>query len=137
MTFKKKLPIMLLVLTALITTLSACGKNTDSNVNTASSEGAPAGTSAKDGEFVFSGLCFACHGADGKGVDGLGKDLTISDFVLDATDEELVIFIKEGRSVNDAANTTGVEMPPNGGNPGLTDEDLYSVVLYIRELSGN
>ena len=31
-------------------------------------------------------------------------------------------------------NTSGVEMPPKGGNPGLTDEQLTDIIAYIRTL---
>jgi disulfide bond formation protein DsbB len=57
-----------------------------------------------------------------------------SDFVATRTDAELVAFIKSGRSVDDPLNTTGVAMPPKGGNPALTDADLADIVAYIRSL---
>ncbi|MFQ5577214.1 MAG: c-type cytochrome [Anaerolineae bacterium] len=78
--------------------------------------------------------CSACHSPDGKGLPGLGKDLTASEFVAGLTDDELVAFIKVGRDPSDPANTTGVAMPPKGGNPALSDDDLYNVVAFIRTL---
>jgi disulfide bond formation protein DsbB len=45
-----------------------------------------------------------------------------------------VAFIKVGRGVDDPANTTGVAMLPKGGNPGLSDQDLYDIVAYLRTL---
>ena len=65
---------------------------------------------------------------------GLGKDMTQSEFIAGKTDEELVEFIKAGRPVSDSLNTTGVNMPPKGGNPALSNEDLYDIVAYIRTL---
>jgi mono/diheme cytochrome c family protein len=41
-----------------------------------------------------------------------------------------------GRQPTDPLNTTGQLMPAKGGNPALTDEDLYNVVAYIRSLNG-
>ena len=79
--------------------------------------------------------CGACHGADGAGITGLGKSLIESEFIDGLSDDELVAFIKTGRPVWDATNTTGVDMPPRGGNPSLTDEDIFAVVTYIRSLS--
>ena len=38
------------------------------------------------------------------------------------------------RGPADPLNTTGVGMPSKGGNPALTDEDLYDIVAYIRTL---
>ena len=79
--------------------------------------------------------CSACHGADAKGVTGLGKALVASEFVKGKTDADLVAFIKTGRPTSDPANTTGVDMPPKGGNPALTDDDLKAIVSYIRSLA--
>ena len=88
------------------------------------------------GKQVFMGVCIACHGPDAKGLPGLGKSLHPSDseFIRSKTDDELVEFIKHGRTPDDPLNTTGVAMPPKGGNPGLTDQQLYDVVAYIRSL---
>lgn len=78
--------------------------------------------------------CAACHGPDGEGVQGLGKDMTTSEFIASKSDDELVDFIKVGRAPDDPLNTTGVAMLPKGGNPALSDEDLYDIVAYIRTL---
>jgi disulfide bond formation protein DsbB len=96
-------------------------------------EPAPEGD-AVVGETLFQNTCAACHGSDAKGLPGLGKDLTTSEFVKGLSDAELVAFITEGRPVDDPANTRGVAMPPKGGNPALTDEDLFDIVAYIRTL---
>ncbi|HLF28991.1 MAG TPA: cytochrome c [Anaerolineae bacterium] len=90
---------------------------------------------ASRGQVVFEGTCSACHGPDAEGVAGLGKDLTTSEFVKDKTDADLVAFIKTGRPISDPLNTTGVEMPPRGGNPALTDQNLADVVAYLRTLA--
>ena len=44
-----------------------------------------------------------------------------SEFVHGLDDQELLNFIIIGRNIWDEGNTTGVAMPPRGGNPGLTD----------------
>lgn len=95
---------------------------------------AAAGDAAK-GKAKFA-ACAACHGPDGKGVPNLGKNLVTSEFAKDKTDEELVTFLKVGRDTSDPLNTTGVAMPPKGGNPALTDADLLDIVAYVRELEG-
>jgi len=64
----------------------------------------------------------------------LGNDLTTSDFVKDLSDEELLIFIAAGRNADDPQSKTGVDMPPKGGNPGLSDSDLAHIVAYLRAL---
>lgn len=78
--------------------------------------------------------CAGCHGPEGKGIEGLGKDFTTSEFVKGQTDEQLLAFIKVGRPASDPLNTTGVDMPPKGGNPALTDEQLLDVIAYVRSL---
>lgn len=87
------------------------------------------------GERIYQGLCVACHGFNARGISGLGKTLIGSEFVNTATDEELHNFLVVGRTIQDPLNTTGVMMPPKGGNPSLTDADLYDVVAYIRSLN--
>jgi mono/diheme cytochrome c family protein len=94
---------------------------------------APAGTAA-EGEALFAQTCAACHGPKGEGVQGLGKDMTTSEFIAGKSDDELVEFVKVGRPPDDPLNTTGVAMLPKGGNPALTDEDLYDIVAFIRTL---
>lgn len=93
---------------------------------------APMGDAAK-GKANFA-ACAACHGPDGKGVPSLGKNLVTSTFAKDMTDAELVAFLKVGRDTSDPLNTTGVAMPPKGGNPALTDGDLMDIVAYVRQL---
>ena len=88
------------------------------------------------GENVYKTTCFACHGPDAKGISGLGKSLHTADseFVRSKSDAELVAYINTGRSVDDPLNTTGVAMPPKGGNPSLTEQDMYDAVAYLRTL---
>lgn len=87
------------------------------------------------GETIYQGLCVACHGFNARGISGLGKTLIGSEFIDTSTDEELHAFMIVGRTIQDPLNTTGVMMPPKGGNPSLTDDDLYAVVAYIRSLN--
>lgn len=84
------------------------------------------------GASVFSGTCAACHGTDLAGIDGLGKPLAPSEFVAANSEEELVAFLKVGRPASDPLNTQGVDMPPKGGNPSLTDDDLADVAAYLK-----
>lgn len=86
------------------------------------------------GQQVFSTTCAACHGPAGEGVQGLGKDMTHSEFIAGLSDAELLEFIKVGRRIDDPLNTTKVDMPPKGGNPALTDEQLINIIAYIRSI---
>lgn len=91
-------------------------------------------TSYLHGRSLFAMSCALCHGPEGRGVKGLGKDFTTSEFVASLTDPGLAAFIRRGRDANDPYNTTKVPMPPSGGNPNLTNADLAHVIVYIRGL---
>ena len=92
----------------------------------------PAGDAAK-GKEAFA-TCAGCHGPEGKGIEGLGKDMTTSEFIKSQTDEQLLAFLKTGRPAGDPLNTTGVDMPPKGGNPALTDEQLLDIIAFIHSI---
>lgn len=89
---------------------------------------------AKNGETFFNQTCIACHGPGGVGVQGLGKDMTTSTFIAELDDASLLEFIKKGRDTGDPLNTTGVAMPPKGGNPALDDAKLLDIIAYIRTI---
>jgi disulfide bond formation protein DsbB len=103
---------------------------------------APAGGGASGdvsaiGHDVFIASCSACHGPSGEGLPNLGKPLATSEFVASMTDDELIAFVKQGRPIWDPDNTTGVDMPPKGGNPALNDDQIREIVAYIRALHDN
>jgi cytochrome c5 len=86
------------------------------------------------GEQLFL-VCSACHGADARGLPNLGKDLVESEFIHSLNDQDLLTFIKTGRPSWDALNTSGIDMPPKGGNPAFSDEDILAIIAYLRSLS--
>ncbi|MFG0306737.1 MAG: c-type cytochrome [Phycisphaerales bacterium JB040] len=83
---------------------------------------------------LFVSSCSACHGQGGEGIESQGLPLTTSGFVRGKSDSELITFVKTGRPVWDVANSTGIDMPPKGGNPAITDGELQSIVDYLRAL---
>lgn len=87
---------------------------------------------AHPGYQLYISSCAACHGDGAEGVEGIGLPLTTSGFVRGESDDDLVKFIKMGRPIWDANNTTGIDMPPKGGNPAITDEQLHQIVEYLR-----
>jgi disulfide bond formation protein DsbB len=120
---------------------AGCGGNEQSNSSTASSaaakeQAAPtlaAGDAAK-GTTLYTQYCSACHGPDAKGLKGIGKDLTHNEFIEGMTDEQFLEYVKTGRAVDDPRNTTGIPMPPKGGNPALKDQEIMDIIAYIRGL---
>jgi len=123
--------------------LTACGGGAERLPQDSGSDSAqaaePAATATPSadptaGQELFTGTCSACHGPEGKGVVGLGKDMTTSEFIASKSDAELLEFIKKGRDPSDPLNTTGVAMPPKGGNPALGEEDLFDIIAYIRTI---
>lgn len=86
------------------------------------------------GKAQYDMICVACHGPSGEGIEGLGKPFTTSTFLAEKSDAEMVEFIKVGRPSSDPLNTTGVDMPPKGGNPALTDQQILDIIAYVRTL---
>jgi disulfide bond formation protein DsbB len=97
--------------------------------------GGQAATDKARGQQIFTTTCATCHGTDGTGIKGLGKSIVASEFVKKASDEQLVDLLTKGRDAKDPLNTTGVAMPPRGGNAALSEKDLHDVVLYVRTLN--
>jgi disulfide bond formation protein DsbB len=130
--------VMLLVVGALV---AACGGDEEPTptplpVAQQPADAAPQAAvgDAEKGKAIFTTTCVACHGPAGEGVQGLGKDMTTSEFIAGLSDADLLAFIKRGRDTSDPLSTTGVAMPPKGGNPALTDEQLLDVVAFIRSI---
>lgn len=135
---RKYMVLAVMAMMVLVLALAACGGGGGTASNGGGQEVAEvAPTPSGDpeaGKQQFDMVCIACHGPGGAGIEGLGKPFTTSEFLLTVSDEELLTFIKTGRPISDPANTTGVDMPPKGGNPALTDEQLLDIIAYIRTL---
>ena len=94
-------------------------------VASASESGVAAGSEARPGESVYRTLCHACHAA---GLVGAPKpDDT------EAWKERLAKGI-------DAMVATAIQglggMPPRGGNPALTDEEIRQAIEYMLVQAG-
>ncbi len=99
----------------------------------------PPATASQDarvarGKALFLASCAACHGQDARGIPGIGKDLVGGEFARTATDGAFFEVVAKGRAVDDPGNTTGLPMPPRGGNPNLTDDDIRAIIAYLRSL---
>jgi disulfide bond formation protein DsbB len=142
----RKFVLLPLIVLLAVAVLAACGGDEPEPTPTpAPAAAAPAAAApaqpvaaaagdAEHGKQIYAQLCIACHGPEAKGVQGLGKDLTTSTFIAEKTDAELVEFIVKGRDPGDPLNTTGVAMPPKGGNPALSEQDMLDIVAYMRTI---
>lgn len=117
-----------ILLLTFVLLLTACGSS-DGPADAA----APVGDVAA-GKALFQQSCASCHGPNAEGMPGLGKDMTTSSFIQGLNDQELLNFIKTGRPSSDPLNTTGVDMPPKGGNPALTDSQLLDIIAFIHSV---
>lgn len=83
--------------------------------------------------FAGAGLCYACHGADGKGMPGLGANLSDAEWIhSDRSVDGIAQVVSKG--VAGDQSTTGTPMLPKGGS-GITDEQVRAVAAYVYTLS--
>ncbi len=115
----------LIALLTVLTVLAACGGGGGAP---------PANPGVQKGKAIFERICATCHGKDANGLPKLGKGLRNNEFTKSQSDAELVAFMKTGRPATHPLNTTGVDMPPKGGDPTITDQDLKNVVAFLRTL---
>jgi putative membrane-bound dehydrogenase-like protein len=115
-------------------TIYTIGQRGPATTSVAAPPSAPTNAKIGEGRNIFMSSCAACHGADGRGLPKLGKALAGNPFVTTQTEDELVAFIRRGRSTHESGNTTGIDMPASGGLPMLTDGQLKSVITFVRGL---
>lgn len=84
------------------------------------------------GEKIYQeGTCVACHGKKGRGkLPGVPK-FSKKGGVLSKPHELISKYIKEGRSSGGP-----LSMPPKGGMPNLSDEDIEDVHAYLHHTFG-
>ena len=86
---------------------------------------------AEDGAQVYNTLCVACHGPDGKGLNGL-PPLVGSDWPKGQPDRSIKIVLNGLTGPVDVAGKAyNIEMPPQGAV--LSDEKIAAALSYVRE----
>lgn len=80
------------------------------------------------GQQLYMQNCMVCHADDGSGGMPGVADLTENRNWSTISEEKLLERIKQGIALPGAA----VTMPPNGGNPDLSDSDLKLIIKYMR-----
>lgn len=72
---------------------------------------------------LYQASCARCHGVNGEGIVGQGPVLADAPFTESATVAEWIALVRAGRGA----------MPPSGGNPDLTDEQLAQMLEFLRD----
>ena len=88
----------------------------------AAAEAVPAGDVVVDGAQVYGGLCKTCHDAGVAGAPVTGSDV-MQQRLADKGLEMLVTNAINGLNA----------MPPRGGNPSLTDEQIQAAVAFMLQ----
>jgi mono/diheme cytochrome c family protein len=84
------------------------------------------------GSAIYHQTCIACHGPKGHGVIPGAPDFTKKGGVLSEPHALMEKHIKNGfQKPGDP-----MAMPPRGGNPGLTDQDIDNVHAYLHKHFG-
>ena len=97
-------------------------------------EDAPAATVAADAgasSELYGLHCQACHGADAKGVEGLGLTLAGSELVASSSEAELAEFLKAGRAADSPDSVSGVPMPAFAW---MSAEQLAEITGYLKSM---
>ena len=86
---------------------------------------------AEDGAQVYNSLCVACHGPDGKGLNGL-PPLVDSEWPK-GTPARTIKIVLNGLTgpVEVAGKTYNIDMPPQGAV--LSDEKIAEALTYVRK----
>lgn len=84
------------------------------------------------GQQLYDSTCVACHGNEAQGIPNLGTSLVDSPIIHEQSEADALVFIREGRPADHPDNTTGIPMPPSGGRPGLTDDEILAIIAYLR-----
>ena len=90
------------------------------------------GFAADPGQAIYQAHCSVCHGADGKGAIPGTQDFTKKGGVLSLSDAVLLERITNGYQQAGSP----MAMPPKGGDPSLTEQQIKQVIAYLRSTFG-
>ncbi|MFP4324196.1 MAG: c-type cytochrome [Anaerolineales bacterium] len=133
-----KILTILMCFGALALGLAACGDDAAPDTPPQTAPSIPSPTYHPDtlaeGQANYGIYCVACHGPQARGLDGLGPGLRENAFLAERDDEAVLQFLIQGRPADHPQNVSGVAMPARGGYPNLADDDLRTIIAYLRAL---
>jgi mono/diheme cytochrome c family protein len=128
----------LLIPASAIGLLGACGGDSQSDTTPAATTPATA-SAASGGEQLYQQRCITCHQADGRGIPGSFPPLVGSEYA-NASNPAVPILIV----INGIAGPLTVHgqqynglMPPYGVGIVMSDEEVASLLTYVRTSWGN
>ncbi|MEE9552080.1 MAG: c-type cytochrome [Gammaproteobacteria bacterium] len=82
-------------------------------------------TTGNKGKEVYGGLCVSCHGSGIPGIPQFGDTAAWGPRIAQGKDTLYK------NSLQGYTGKSGMMMPPKGGNPALSDDDVKSAVDYM------
>lgn len=82
---------------------------------------------APDGEQVYNGICVSCHATGIPGIPQLGDIEAWAPRIAQGMD------VLYQRVIEGYTGQSGIMMPPRGGNPQLSDDEIHAAVDYMVE----
>lgn len=82
-------------------------------------------STAIDGEGVYNGLCFSCHGTGIPGIPQLGDKVEWEPRIAKGIEG------LHANAINGYVGESGMPMPARGGNPALSDDEVKAAVDFM------
>lgn len=124
----------------LAATIMACGGAGDQKAaDTATIQTAATATTASAGEQLYQQRCITCHQANGEGIPGTYPPLAGSEYagaVSPAAPIRIVLHGLQG-PITVKGTTYNSLMPPFGVGVVMTDEEVATLLTYVRSSFGN
>ena len=127
-----KLSVLLAVAVPALVALTAISTMADSSPSPSGGPAPLPGDPAKGETLYAQSGCASCHGASlGGSIGPALNPITKLPGVPDRLDAAFLISIITNGRVHQAGDPGSVNMPPKGGNPNLTDQDIKDLAAFI------
>ncbi len=88
---------------------------------------------------LYRETCAACHGGNGRGVEGLAPPLDNSNWIKGSADRLVLVLLhglKGPVNVNGETYAFNAQMPGLANNPDFSDQDITDLVTYLSNAFG-